>query len=305
MITAVTKYKDGRVITYNEEIVYSDTKFKNGYYTAYTTNEGAVIITEDKLTELHNPFSTEENKKVIAITEGFFNKGAQDIVNKLGFLHKIGILLHGSAGCGKTSLIHFLANSLIEKRKAIVFFINDDNSFSTIVNLAKDIRKIQDNPIVFIADEFEQYIKSRANESNIKQFLDGKDSIENTLFLAATNYIDDIPETIAKRPSRFRFSIEIKGIEKESEVVEIIKSITKKTKIKPALVFKRLELPATIDTIKAAILDEALSINFPINEIIHKPLGFGSKHKDQDKELSNIVQLKTIDLSSMFGNKRQ
>jgi len=101
--------------------------------------------------------------------------------------------------------------------------------------LSKMIRDIQDNPIIFIADEFERYAVDY--ESEMKNFLDGNESINNMLFLAATNYIDRIPDTLKERPPRFRIVEEVVGIKDKAVMKEILMETSEK--LQPSLMTEK------------------------------------------------------------------
>ena len=60
-------------------------------------------------------------------------------------------------------------------------------------------------------DEFDEFVKE-GKEGLIKTFLDGSSSTNNTIFLAMTNYIERIPDSIKNRPSRFKYQIEIEEV---------------------------------------------------------------------------------------------
>lgn len=266
MINAVIKYKDNKISIYNEPTESVGTQFEPGFYNAQRDQNGQLVINSSSLGELHTPFKTDENENIFKYIEGFFRKDSRQIVNNLGYIHKLGILMHGQQGTGKTAIMNYISNEMITERDSIVFFCDNGNSLTTAIELAEAIREIQDNPIIFLADEFDRYVTSYDNEAMIKDFLDGKKSVDNSLILAATNYIDEIPDSISDRPSRFRYVIEVKGIKTKREVSNIVSSIVKKAKNKKLSVKKicdNIELPATLDYIKAAIIDEALSIDLP------------------------------------------
>ena len=116
----------------------------------------------------------------------------------------------------------------------MVFYLPKDY-ISYCWEFVEKIRRIQDNLIVVILDEVDQHIYNNGsnnesivktildgNESIVKTILDGNSSIDNCIFLAATNYLDKIPEAIRNRPSRFKYVLDIEGIQNESEIVDIL-----------------------------------------------------------------------------------
>lgn len=277
MINAVIKLKDKSVIFHSEQVETADLTLSEGFYESETDSKGNIHTKEKSLTELHKPYNSKETETILETVNRFFQKDIQEKVNKLGFVHKLGVLMHGIAGTGKTSLMSWIANDLIQNQKAIVFYCNNENTLGTAVGLAQKIRQIQDNPIIFIADEFERYAQSA--ESEMKNLLDGKDSVENSLFLASTNYIDKVPETLKERPSRFRLVVEVKGITDKNTMFEVTKEIS--DKVQPSLFtdqeIKDLYLDVsdiTLDQIKHNCLDKITGTIVKKEE--KKVIGFGS-----------------------------
>lgn len=285
MISAVIKYVDGKVSVHDSATKEVGTTFSPGFYEALANSNGMTIL-EAKLSELHPPFRSPENKVIIETIRGFFADGMREKINSLGFIHKLGILLFGRQGTGKTATMHFIANVLVKERDAIVFFCNSNAQLSGATMLAAAVREIQGNPIVFIADEFERYAKDA--ESEMKNFLDGNKSIDNMLFLAATNYIEKVPETLRKRPSRFKIVKEVKGIKDKKTMKEVFDSIS--SKISPHL-FTDEEIKdiiaktndITIDEIKHICLDKATSTYVtPVTKKESVGFKFGSEEEDDE-----------------------
>lgn len=200
--------------------------------------------------------------------------------------------MYGCQGTGKTSLMHYIANTLLDQTNAIIFFCDNENSLGSAIRLAKAIREVQENPIIFIADEFERFAKDA--ESEMKNFLDGNNSINNMLFLASTNYIEKVPDTLKNRPSRFKMCKEIKGITDKSVMRQIISDIS--LKIDPNL-FTEVEIDEairdvysiTLDELKHICLNKAVDSYIEDKKLITKnTVGFKI---GQDKEDNKEVQL--------------
>lgn len=291
MISAVVGFKDGKVSIHSSETKYVDRIFNAGFYSANIDNNGNMHIIERELAEIHVPFVTKDNSIIINTVAAFFNDGVREKVESLGFTHKIGALLHGKQGCGKTSLLNYIADEFMKSNKAIVFLCENQGTLTTAIQLAFSIREIQSNPIIFIADEFEKYCRS--SESELKNFLDGNMSISNSLFLAATNYIEDIPDTLKDRPSRFKIVVEIVGITEKSLMKAVIKNIS--DKINPGL-FNEQEIDEEISKLSSVTMDELkhICLNKVTNTYIPKELserpsiGFRN-HKDNINEKGNTV----------------
>lgn len=296
MISAVIKFDDNTINIHSSATKQVGTKFDKGFYIVSRDQSGNFVIIEDVLRELHNPYKTKENGIVIETVEGFFREGIRDKVKALGFIHKLGILVHGKQGTGKTSMLHFIAKKLEQEQNAIIFFCNSGATLSAGVSLAKMIREIQENPIIFIADEFERYAKD--HESEMKNFLDGNESIDNMLFLAATNYIDKVPDTLKDRPSRFKVVQEVKGITDKKLMAKILEDIS--GRIQPFL-FSTQEIDdivremddATIDEIKHTCLDKLTNTFIP-KQAIKNTIGFKAQKALEAEESSTYEYMKGL-----------
>ena len=275
MISAVIQYADNKVSIHSAETEIVGKTFKEGFYEATTDSRGNMHITAQKLNELHTPYNSKETEVILKTVKNFFKKGIKERVNDLGFTHKLGILLYGKQGTSKTSLMNYVADLLVRKKKAVVLFCNNENTFSTAVNLASNIREIQDNPIIFIADE-----------SSVKNLLDGVDSVENSLFLAATNYLDKVPATIKDRPSRFKVVQELKGITDKNTMKLILMDIS--SKVAPN-VFTEEEIEETVKVLQSVTLDELKHVildkvteNYLPKQISRPTIGFKNEEEDEE-----------------------
>jgi len=286
MISAVIRFKDDKVSIHSAQTDYVGKKFEKGFYKVFIDDKGNFHISKEKINELHEPYQNREINNCLDIVDKFFEEGIKEKINSLGFTHKLGILLHGKQGCGKTTFLNYVANSLIDKLEAVVFFCNDEDTLNAALSLSSSVREIQDNPIVFIADEFERYA-DRA-ESEMKNFLDGIESVNNSLFLAATNYLDRVPDTLKDRPSRFKIVQELKGIENKDAMRNIVREMSKK--IKPNL-FSEQKINdlvkdlknVTLDELKQIILDEVTGSHLP-EQPKRSVIGFKKEEKIEDEE---------------------
>lgn len=119
---------------------------------------------------------------------------------------KRGIILHGDPGCGKTSLIYLLVEEIKRRNGISVYFDMPDNW----VEIAKLIRKVEvERPILCIIEDIDLVIQ-KFGEEGFLNFLDGLNSITNVVYVATTNNIENIPDRIKDRPSRFDKKYEIK-----------------------------------------------------------------------------------------------
>lgn len=254
-ISSVINLKNNTVLVHSEEVTKVGTRFEPGFYLAVTDERGNINISKEKLPEIHSALKTKETELVLNTAQSFFCPDIREKVNTMGFTHKLGILLYGIYGSGKTSVLNFIADEFITNKEAVVLLCKDGNSFGTAIALGKKIREIQENPLIFIADEFERFAESE--ESKMKSFLDGVDSIDNSLFLSATNYVEKVPDTIKDRPSRIRLLVEFKGIEDKEVMKSTLKEIS--DKLQPSL-FSEEEIETAFDEISSITIDQIKSM---------------------------------------------
>lgn len=298
-IEAVLKFESGEVITHSSTLEESGTKFKPDFYTAKYDRDGDLHINTTKLEELHEPFSSESNERLLVAIKAFFKDDIAAKVKSMGFNHKMGILMYGDQGTGKTSIANYVSDLLVKNKDAIVFICDDMMSVAGARDLAESIRKIQDNPIVFICDEFDSMLTE--HEAYFKRFLDGSYSIHNSLVIASTNYIDKIPETIKDRPSRFRLCEKIIGIKDRTIMFGVVNDILSKLDEykdedaeRTRIVNKILDLVTvskgwtTIDRLKNATLDEVLNMHLP-EATVKTVIGFGNSEEEDFEDDENAT----------------
>lgn len=127
-------------------------------------------------------------------------------LSKGGFLHKRGYLLFGPPGSGKTCLIKFVINDIVE-RGGVVLLGNTHPS--NIVRGLKLLRTIEeDKPIVVLFEDFDALLEN-FDESEYLSILDGENSVDNVLFLATTNYPSKLDPRLYNRPGRFSDVVKI------------------------------------------------------------------------------------------------
>lgn len=197
-----------------------------------------------------------------------FNIKTQQIYSDLNFNHKVGVLLHGKYGCGKTTFCYQIADYFIKFNQAIVIIIQDFDALKFALSFCKEIRNTTEfnKPVVIIFDECEKSM--HYEEGAFKAILDSNESLTNCLFLFTTNYIDTVPDAIKNRPSRIKFCEELTGESDETRIYNIFKELN--TKLRDTLKLNDIELrnlvskslstrtekEPTIDDLKHYFIDE-------------------------------------------------
>lgn len=129
----------------------------------------------------------------------------KDEFTKRSILYKRGILLHGSQGCGKSSLIALLQKRFIDEGHVVILV--DEPGF--LVDSIRMIRQREpERMILCIIEDIDSMIDHHG-ESEILQVLDGSDQVNNIVTVATTNYPENLKDRIVNRPGRFDLKIEI------------------------------------------------------------------------------------------------
>lgn len=137
-------------------------------------------------------------EKVKSDLRTFFE--AKNSYEQLGTLYKLGILLYGLPGNGKTTIIRHIINEVLPKESVIVFIAGDLPSFE----FNRTLKETLHNRLkVFIFEELTTNINRHNYVADLLNFLDGEESLHNQLVIATTNYPENLPGNVVNRHSRF------------------------------------------------------------------------------------------------------
>lgn len=272
--------ENGKVLYSNIDTVKSTSVLDAGYYRLdwLPYPKETVEMTKLENTENLPIYEFIHRDKIEVLVNSFFSKEKIAIVKELGFINKLGILLYGIEGTGKSSIVKYYCNNFIKKDNAIVFYININYQYSESLDRIWDfmiqVRKVQNNPIVIVFDEVE--IVCEEKESEFKTMLDGHLSINDSIVLATTNYFDKIPDTIKNRPSRFKYCFNIDGVQDEKTIIDIINNtfpskFSEEERKQIALDMKG----NTLDIIKHHCLDKLFDIQLDYKK--ESKIGFKNK----------------------------
>jgi hypothetical protein len=145
------------------------------------------------------------NKNLPQQVKDFFENG------QTGRKNKLGMLLYGNPGNGKTSEAMQLF-ALCDELKMRIFIVDTDVK----VNFLNKIRPLLETErTIFIFEEITERLSKRGVEE-ILTFLDGENSWNNSITIATTNYPEDLPANLVDRPGRFSTFIKYENPTKQN-----------------------------------------------------------------------------------------
>jgi hypothetical protein len=257
--------EDGGVTFSNLDSIRTTKILDSGVYHLDNTGHPTYKTTVkcDNNAETVKDINFPDSDKLDNLFRAFFDDTIKDKIKSLGYYHKIGVLLYGIEGTGKSTILKKYYTEAIKKHNAIVFYIDNYEYFMTTWTFISDIRNIQDNPFIIIFEEIDSlFSTNNSNESRLKTALDGPLSIDNTIYLATTNYIDRIPAAIKDRPSRFKYKFNIEGIQNETSVNAIITEMIGDIVTAEEIANMTKDLKgSSIDVIKHRCLDKIMDLN--------------------------------------------
>ena len=138
-------------------------------------------------------------KEVRDSLNDFFTEEMVAARNSLDMKHKLGLMLNGDPGTGKTFLAGQLAEELCQKYDGVGILATQAQDYSDLIDgiRADDPNRL----IILIIDEFEKTFRSY--DTALLSFLSGAREKDNTIIIATVNDADDLPRFITDRPSRF------------------------------------------------------------------------------------------------------
>jgi len=160
--------------------------------------------------KLENIASTGNTKKLITDKIETWKKNSPRL-KEMGIKNKLGIMLHGGAGNGKSSL----AAAIAFKLNMYVYYL-DINGMREASDLTRAMSQILPNSAIFIEEIDTLYDKDRnpinpdckVPFSTFLNFMDGVIAKDNMLLIGTTNKIDQLDDALL-RDGRFDLVVEV------------------------------------------------------------------------------------------------
>ena len=167
------------------------------YSIAYLPNGAPYLKPQHLVTDELLRLPDSKSDEVIAEVTRFWT--LKDRFEKLGFAHKRGFLLWGPPGSGKTSTVQIIIKDMIVAG-GVVILAENPNALSNILSGFRQVEK--DRPLVVIWEDIDTVIQNYG-EAEVLSVLDGENQVENVVYIATTNYPENLDGRIVNRPSRF------------------------------------------------------------------------------------------------------
>ena len=292
----ILEHPEGKVDLVNANIKFLDT-VTPGFYKAETQSMGFFSIcnlVKDKSIQIPRS-ALEISKEYIDLRyiNQYFSKTSTDLHKKLDIKQKLGILLHGIQGTGKTTGCYAVAQELIKTHKAIVVTVTSYSEYDYTLGFLNKIKEKTGTFLsVIIFDECEEEMRER--EANFKRLLDSSSSLDMNITFFTTNHLHRIPTTIRDRPSRIKFCTEVGGVQDEEVIYSILDHMNRP--IDSEVQLNTTEIKSivrdlkgqTLDVIKNTFIDKVFEINYA--KKVEK--------KQPDFAIDvNVIQEKTEELS--------
>lgn len=148
-------------------------------------------------------FPQTNSERVVTEIQKFWER--ESLFREYKLTYKRGIILWGPPGSGKSCTIQLIMRDVVDRGGIVVKF-SYPSLFTDGMRVFREIEP--QTPIVVLMEDIDSILKY-CNESEVLNILDGVNQIEKAVFLATTNYPEELGERIINRPSRFdkRFKI--------------------------------------------------------------------------------------------------
>ncbi len=170
-------------------------KLQPGYYDTEVNNGQLFIVPVAQRLDKILRFPHANTERILDGIERFWTR--EDVFKEFGMPYKRGILMFGPPGSGKTSALQLIARDVVDRGGIVLIFDVD-----TFMSAYRHIRRVQpETPLVVLMEDLDAILERR--ESTILNMLDGAEKMDKVVFVATTNYPENLGPRIINRPSRF------------------------------------------------------------------------------------------------------
>ena len=169
-----------------------------------TMEEGLHIVRRDVMLDELFMLPDDNMMAVVDDLTKFWTR--KDKYKEYGITYKRGILLYGPPGTGKSSLLNITIKRIIDDYSGIVLNVDSLSNFIPMVQLLRTMEP--DKPILAVIEDIDSFLYNNSTKDFLN-VLDGNLQVDNIVYIATTNYIDQLEPRIINRPSRFDRKIEI------------------------------------------------------------------------------------------------
>ncbi len=140
---------------------------------------------------------------------------AEEMYKKLQFIYKRGYLLYGEPGTGKTAFIRYICNLDVFKDARIIWM-----TFVPPSGMIEALNAIPGLKVLIMEEMLQESGRLNYDMQRLLEFMDGENSVKNSITIGTTNYPQFLHKNLADRPSRFDVLFEMK-----QQPVQVLKKI--------------------------------------------------------------------------------
>lgn len=174
--------------------IYEIARDDDGYYLGQTRPVSDEII----------PLPGCATERVMAGVQAFWQDEVRQRYARRGLLYKRGVLMFGPPGSGKSIVIRRLSDMLVAHNGIVI----QGNEPSATKQVLRFLRERETRPIALIYEDINIWVKAHGDMA-LTSIFDGESQIENIVYIATTNNIEELSPRLVNRPSRFDELIEV------------------------------------------------------------------------------------------------
>jgi hypothetical protein len=256
----------------------------SGTYTVSYVNEQLTLVPfQIKMDDIIN-LSDTKSDSIISEIKQFWGDDVKTRFKKHGIVHKRGYLLWGPPGSGKTATIQFVMKDFVKSGGIAIMGNVRPEMLSDMLGR---VRLIEPNRNILVVFEDIDEIIENHGEAEILSVLDGEKQINGVVFMATTNYPENLDNRVKNRPSRFD---RVEKIDAPSQAAR-----------KEFITYKLSDYATSEEIENWVSLTKDFSIAH-IKELIINVMCLGNSLEDQVSRLKNMGKLvSSSDAKKPFG----